>query len=272
MDLKTSVFGVIGLVVAIIIIATLAIPALTDASMEREYATQNGSGSFDLGTFSYEYADSVLTVGDAALTPVGKNIFASESVKLQVFNTSAYVFTYMNEGTAEAVTLGAAWTAELASDGTLTVVNDGTTYTTTTTPGNTIHQVVSGGKYVGLPSGGAYANNGIKAYFVGSNSTTSIIWASSNLASSGSVLGSLNVSGDIVVSWDATTSDGKTLVANPTFTFNAGSPVALDAFVAAEYYTLVEGTGTNALLIGVIPMLLFIIPVMMAVRMIAGRE
>lgn len=270
MDMGKSVFGVIGLAVMVLLVASLAVPAVEDIGYGRDYSTQEGLAYFDEGEFVLAFADSTLTSDGVTLTPAGVIIMASETAKIQRdVSTGVYTLCYLDGTAVQQVTLGDTWTATLDGN-VLSVDNGGTDIETTSRASETLHITGAEGEFIEFTSGSVYANDGVRSYFTGVNASF-ISWFVTSDVSSGQDVGVLNKGTEVTATWTATTADGRTTVTSPTFTYNASSS-PLVGFVSAEYYTLVEGSGTNAQLISIIPLMLFIVCLMAAVRLLSGRE
>lgn len=265
-DLGKMTVGVLTVVVAVVVIAMFAIPSIQDATMEKTYNAQDGAADYDSGAFAYSYASSTLTVDGASFTPPDGLLAFGESFKIS--NSSGYKLAHGNPVTV--VDLGDTWTATMDAHGSLTVVSGSNEVQIDAKPSETFHQVAADGEFVLIKEGAAKINLSSGVYSMTGNAS-SIAYLDMQKKTSGSYDGLYyNASGSAEATWTwLLTDQGDGSFNLSSLTFNTYDAVFI---VPSEYYTLSEGSGPTSALWSIVPLLLIISAVMIAVRLLAGRD
>lgn len=280
--LDSTATGVILVTISVMLIAMFAIPVIQDVSMEKSYETQTATENYALGAFETTYADSVFTVDGTALASTPGIVFASDGGRI---SSTSGVFTLLY-GTVSTttVTLGDTWSVAMNSSGEVTVVNGSDTISFEADVDTALHRVGTPEEgfapdYLRIPFDGELkANQGETIIGFGGASGFYTFMTTKNVAS-GSAEGFAITSTSTAPSfadwmWSATPDgDGAYTVSDLSFEYNTQVYTSnLYVFVPTEYYVLVEGSGTFSMLMSIIPLLLIVAAVMVAVRLLAGRE
>lgn len=281
MDISKTSMGVVGLVVAVLIVATVAIPLADDLKVASPVEMDNDSFSdrySEVSAITVSSVDSTVTIGGAAFeTPANGTALILSDQFVLVYN-NGYFWRGVQDSSSAASTdaLGAAWSFTLSS-GTWTF-NDGTNSYQGSV--DVLFVIDDQGRFcLTDPSMVAYANRGAPAYLVNAavSSGNGAYFAFGTLddITAGTDTGILvnhlgNSSG--TMTWTANPVDGAYSITSGAMTVGSTNLV-LDTLVEVSYTAqIVSETGTYTTLIGVVITLLVIAPVMMAVRLIGGRE
>lgn len=271
MDVGKVAYGVIGLVVAILMIATLAIPTLDSVAKVPVQAENAYDGPlFDLDqdfVLEFDSDTNQIKAGSYTLTKPSTEFLmvGSPGGILNLNSAGSFIVMYLDSDDAfQSATVEGSWTAT-AADGSITIAATNATVTWDLR-GDAIHLADDGAYLYDFKSqtGGYIIDDSSK--IVGFAATASqfrfgygnaevLTLESSN---GGTLLAQVNA----VEGTDGTkTIQGITLGEAP-----------ISYFVPVEYTKMVEGEGANFLLMSMIPTLLIISAVIMAVRLLGGRD
>lgn len=281
MDISKTAFGVVGLVVAVLIVATVAIPLADDLQVTSPVELENESYSerySEVASITVSSVESAVTVGGEVFeTPANGTALILSDKFVLVYNDGYYWRGV--EGSASVAStdaLGAAWSFTLSS-GTWTF-NDGTdTYQGTV---GVLFVIDDDGRFcLTDPTMVAYADRGAPTYLVNaavsSGNGAYFAFGTVDDVTTGTDTGILvnhlgNSSG--AMTWTANPVDGAYAITAGAMTVGSTNLV-LDTLVEVSYTAqVVSESGTYTMLIGVVITLLVIAPVMMAVRLIGGRD
>lgn len=271
MDMSKTVYGVIGLVVAIVLISALAIPVMDDVALEKVTKSNIYDG------VGYEYSDSVniefdstaktYTVNDGDAIPMA----SVNSVVLLDLNAYLYVsddvnsFRYRASGEIATVSLSGDWTATLSS-GTVTVTNASNSYTAEAA--GVLHIDPTGSLLMNDRSALEYnTNKGADMYVLYPQSSGFYFGAGTVgdcTISNGT--STYDITAEITSNGDDSVKIGEASYTTSTYTN------VVTYFIPIEYEAFEEGKSSMALLMSIIPLLLIISVVMGAVKLIGGRE
>lgn len=279
MDVGKTAYGVIGVVIAVLMVATLGVPLLDDLAVVPE--ERSNTGYVDLYSestaVSIVAASSAVTIDGDEFTPATTVRILVASPSFTLFHSGgSYHWTGVTVDGGNSGTLSAdAWTFGV-SGGTWSL-NDGTnTYTGSI---SLMHVLDADGSKALIPSTGvAYAQSSADSFIVlatiGGAGPTSVFNEIESL-SAGAQSVKIQVGSNINTidaEWKASESDrvwalSEGVVSTPAYSLNFSVLVDLD------YTAMVpDRDSTTSTLIGVTITLLVIVPVMMAVRLIGGKE
>lgn len=275
MDIGGGVKGIVAILVGIIMVALLAIPVIEDLQVGYDRVPQEDlTGTYYYsteGSHTAAFADSVLTVDGTVVsldTSVTFTVLASKAVQVvySVDSSSFTAFSWTEPGEVVSSPMGTSWTMSLTSSGDLTITGDAAM--TKDIGSDFVHLSPTDYTHVMTPQGPITVNDGAEVYFVGVGGATK--FAQTEVASSGGVSGwySGNPS---AVAWEASVESGVVTIQMFTFTYN-GVPNWAQCIAPVSYYELVDNGSSMSKLISIVPLLLIIAIVMMAVRMLGGRE
>lgn len=273
MDVGRTAYAVIGVVVAILLIAMFAIPVIEQASMDREVLSNEYTGltyeMADSFTISYDSDATAFTIDGETITKPSTDapLLVADTGILNVNSSGNIMFRYYLDGAITSQNLTGSFTATF-SDGNISITDTVGTYSVDTTP-----------EIVGLsPSGDLLLNKRGEISVMANNSSDIVLY---NVTSSGYQYGSgtvrdstINYGGDqyypVVVE---STDEGNGSLNIGAATFTVGDSVfTVNYFVPIEYSVMVEGSGTTFTLLSIVPLLLIVGVLMMAVRLIGGRD
>lgn len=270
MDVKGTVFGVVGIVVGLIIISSLAIPTIIEVSGTQEVRVNDYTGpTFELDdafVIEFDATTSALTVDGSAVTiAADMPLVVTDAGMLNCNSTPAGVLAYYPDGEYQLVTMQGNWSATLA-DGVLTVTDTAGTYTQECT---TAMRISADGDYLlnARNSGSEYLANVNSPIYVYNVTSTLYVYGSGTISEATVHYRNLIVDLDLVT--EANSNDSTTVGAA---SFDANGDVAVSYFIPIEYKVTVQDSGTSGVLFSIIPMLLIISLVMMAVRLVGGRN
>lgn len=269
-----KVFGIIGVVVGVLIIATLAIPIVDEvAYFDREYRdnTQTTLYELDADSAVLSMTSSGLTIdGETVPVPNYSYVMLTDAITVHSGNT-VYKVTLMSEGSLLSL--------DFASGDVITMT--GTRYTAT----------IGGQEYSGsyasrltiLDAEGTYVSNSNYATtaYLANSGARFVVGSVGTLAYSTGTLGaSTTADGDPDIpgkfSWSSSRTDGVYTIENVRWYADGASEdgVAAYMFVPQEFYVLIEvdGDETQKHLLSVVPLLLIVGVLMLAVRLLAGRD
>lgn len=273
MSTSKIVGGIIGVLVAIIVVAVVAIPIVNDTTssiINDDNANLEAGISYDVdlsatGSYTVEYSSGKLTINDVEV-----NVPSGSSIPVIVTDTYS---AWLNNG----VLMGGVKATSSTSSLNSVTFNNGS-YDADPTAGSNatgtytsiyfaLNENNKGTYGIGTPGADSpiYANNSSKIFLSQNGSN----YASATVPTSGTTIQTENV-------W-STYSSGTSL----TFTITAGEDYATitgtsnSAMVIAPFEYLANAdNATNANLLNIIPMLMLIGIVMLAVAMLAykGRD
>lgn len=288
MDIKTVTTGLVALIVTLLVVSLVAVPIVEDASNGTSYQGSN-SGAGLLYTdmtgqaIDYQWTGGSATVNGAS-SPNGVSV-VSDKIILRTSSTGWYWYDLTSS--SYAVVHGASSIAKLsvtaAGAYTLKATEDGTETTVATGTVSKIFVSTTTGDW-GYYTSGVTATLGSTVYAVNFGSTESqgpvrmTEFVNGNqgndvfspwILSSGSIVAGSAVTYDVTYS---TTGEGQQVGHYTGQTVTSGSVTTSDQqWIAPVDFesTAVQGAGgINASLLAVIPLLLFVVAVMMAVRLI----
>lgn len=287
MDVGKTTYGIVGIVVALLMVSLFAIPVIEEAGYEREYKENTPfSNVYECDAESATIAmtadgltiDGVLydgsSLGLAAFADTWKVILNGgvKTVQVAMFDSNE---TYTDLSMAEGDTFafdGKTWT--------MTVAASSTTYT------GTHHEPVlcydKEGDYMVIPN---TVPDEPVTYHYRSDSPVVMARTATGIVSYGETVnlasgeGTVSIYSGAVqdmpapVTWTTyDTDDGSVgLQTGGTLTYN-GSEFSISFYIPIEYYVLVPGDGTASTLFGVVGLLLVVAVLMMAVRLMGVRE
>lgn len=290
MDLKAVTTGLVALIVAVMVIALVAVPVVEDATVGASYTGQNTGydmrytdASGKAVTWSWSNGSATVTIdGQTGSSPLGIGVI-SDKVILRPSATGLYWYDLTDStfatvhGTANSATL----TVAASGAYTLSVV-DGETTTKTGTISKILVSTENGP--IGHFSSGVRATLGSTVY-VGSFTNTATLgpvrmqefrdgiegaaWFSPWVLSGESIVAGPAVSYDMTYSAQG---EGQQVGVYSALTTTSGDVTTsqMSVYAPIDYKsTAVEGSGgINQTLLAVIPLLLFIVAVMIAVRLL----
>lgn len=273
MDLSKVTFGVIGLVVAVLLVALLAIPVVENVEITSPEGRANEGYDFtmsEVSTVSASLADSVLTVNGETVTP-NKMLYLAltPDVALTYVSTSS-AFCLAYEQTT--VTLGDAWSFNLPASGSWTLVNGSDTVNGTTSRAF-VYAYDSDGTLGCFSTVTPYVNSGETVLFtLPGVSQTSIVSVTSPAKESATIEFIGSDRDPTQITWTATQVDGAWVMSDVNY--NVGGTDVTPRTIAAIDYTakVVDDDNSMNLIISIVPLLLIVATVMMAVRLIGGRD
>lgn len=271
MDVGKVAYGIIGLVVAILMIATLAIPTLDSVAKVPVQAENAYDGPlFDLDqdfVLEFDSDTNQLKAGSYTLTKPSTEflLIGSPGGVLNLNSSGVFSAWYLDSDDAvQSTAMEGSWTAT-AADGSITIAATNETVTWDL-GGDAIHLADDGAYLYDFKSqtGGYIINDSSR--IVGFRATASQFQfgygdaevLTLTTSSGGTVLAQVNA----VEGTDGTKTIQNIMVGE----------TAISYFVPVEYTKMVEGEGANFLLMSMIPTLLIISAVIMAVRLLGGRD
>ena len=286
MNIDKSVFGVLSILVAVIIVATVAIPVIEDSSKDihstvqnttqRYYATSSSDLSEDL-TITLE-TDNTYTINGERYDASPNNIvMITDTGDMWVIYSNNYNLYQKSDNYAQR-SLGIGGFTTFYTDGTYKATTSaGVEYTGTFS--NVIYPSKDGDLGYFLNST-AYADDASDVIFFSISGTNGAMFAIKYKATGEEVkkIVSPFASGAEVTLTDAAisyNSTDETIADNAIngLTYKVGdTSYTLRAFIAPlEYKTISENDSAMISILQIVPLLLLIVPVMMAVRMYSSR-
>lgn len=280
MDMGKTVFGVVGLAVGIMLVAMLAIPVIEDVSFDRVYSDNDleGVNRFDTGNTVMSH------VAGGALTYTVDGVTVTSNAQQPVF-VSPYVFILVGNSSADMrvadsyalLNLGDTnWTLTVSGN-TLTVVGEGDDTVdpidrTWTVNANRCLHLDTDGDYA-VAKAGTNFNEGRYAYACAASS--GLYFIANGFVENSAIPGEAVIypsgTDSVSVALTSTPAGDYNTFASASISYNSQS-YAATVVLPVDYYVNVEGAGSNSLLLSIIPVMLIIGIVMMAVRLIGGRE
>ena len=287
MNIDKSVFGVLSILVAVIIVATVAIPVIEDSSKDihstvqnttqRYYATSSSDLSEDL-TITLE-TDNIYTINGERYDASPNNIvMITDTGDMWILYGNNYNLYQKSDNYAQK-SLGIGGSTTFYTDGTYKATKfAGVEYTGTFS--NVIYPSKDGDLGYFLNST-AYADDASDVIFFSiSNASYGAMFATKYKATGEEVekIVSPFANGAGVTLTDAAisyNSSDETIADNAIngLTYKVGdTSYTLRAFIAPlEYKTITENDSAMISILQIVPLLLLIVPVMMAVRMYSSR-
>lgn len=287
MNIDKSVFGVLSILVAVIIVATVAIPVIEDSSKDihstvqnttqKYYATSSSDLSEDL-TITLESTSNYKINGESYDLSLNNIVIITDTGDMWVIYANNYNLYQKSSNYAQ---------RSLGIGGYTTFYTDGTYKATTS----------AGVEYTGTFGNVVYpSNDGDLGYFINStayaNDASDVIFFSISNASYGAMFAikykatgeevekivSPFASGaevtltDAAISYDSTDETIADNAINGLTYKVSDTSYTLRAFIAPlEYKTITENDSAMISILQIVPLLLLIVPVMMAVRMYSSR-
>lgn len=269
-------YGILAVVVAIVIIASVAIPAVDEASKVPQAELNEYSGlTYDLDdefSMSYDHTAGTYTIGDATLAKPGSKapIVGADLLTINLNASGKNVLRYWDSSDEMVdVEMTGNWSLSMSS-GIITITFGENTYTRNVTL-PAIH----------LASEGAYLFNDKDAGFVNYNSNRTaecipwIVTSSSYGFGVGTVANvDMNYGGSMYGVDVAITSNNNGSIAVGEAVMGPGSALerTVSYFIPIEYTIMVDGDGIESTLFSIIPLLLIVSALMIAVKLIGGRN
>lgn len=287
MNIDKSVFGVLSILVAVIIVATVAIPVIEDSSKDihstvqnttqKYYATSSSDLSEDL-TITLESVSNYKINGESYDLNLNNIVIITDTGDIWVIYANNYNL-YQKSGNYAQRSLGIGGSTTFYTDGTYKATTSaGVEYTGTF--GNVVYPSNDGdlGYFINST---AYANDASDVIFFSiSNTSYGAMFAIKYKATGEEVekivspfaSGAEVTLSDAAISYDST---DETIADNAIngLTYKVGdTSYTLRAFIAPlEYKTITENDSAMISILQIVPLLLLIVPVMMAVRMYSSR-
>lgn len=286
MNIDKSVFGVLSILVAVIIVATVAIPVIEDSSKDihstvqnttqKYYATSSSDLSEDL-TITLESASNYKINGESYDLSLNNIVIITDTGDMWVIYANNYNL-YQKSGNYAQRSLGIGGFTTFYTDGTYKATTSaGVEYTGTF--GNVVYPSNDGdlGYFINST---AYANDASDVIFFSISGSNGAMFAIEYKATGEEVekIVSPFASGAGVTLTDAAisyNSSDETIADNAIngLTYKVGdTSYTLRSFIAPlEYKTITENDSAMISILQIVPLLLLIVPVMMAVRMYSSR-
>lgn len=288
MEIKSVTTGIVALIVTLLIVSLVAVPIVEDATTGTSYQGSNSGAGLLYTDFTGQAVEYTWTGGSGTINSASSpNGVAVVSDKIILRTSSTGWYWYDMTSSSYAVVHGTSSVAKLtvtaAGAYTLKATEDGTETTVATGTVSKIFVSTTSGDW-GYYTSGVTATLGATVYAVNFGSTESQgpvrMTAFVNgvqgsdlfspwILSSGSIVAGSAVTYDVTYS---TTGEGQQVGHYTGQTVTSGSVTTSSAqWIAPVDYesTAVQGgEGVNATLLAIIPLLLFIVAVMMAVRLI----
>lgn len=281
MDMGRTVFGVIGLTVAVILVAVLAIPVLDEASKDRSIQVNDGSYFYSGGEFEMVKSDSSFTVDSQVLTyptATAQLAFSDVFAVTHYPSTSSTIMVYVEDGALVKKTLADSWSLSMNASGSWTLTEGETTVTGDAGKSVKHLSTQADADYVYFRSSNSeatvFVNMGSDIIAVSATDYFLAVAETSNPAVETFDGKMYNASGetDIDVNMVAVDQGNGSYSISSVQIVSSTNTYDANLYVPIEYYVLVDGTSTSALIFGIIPVLLIVGVVMMAVRMLGGRD
>lgn len=302
MELSKTMYGLIGIFVAIVVVATLAIPTIGDLTKTSEvFDNSTGEELFQMEEFGNLPSGYTLsyTKDDLYRIQSGNNLVQLRSativcatdmflLRFGLDNSGPYIQSVglENEIFVNADSGAAGFELKIYKDR-LDVYVDGSLVNTVTSSG---YAIVKDGSFVMKSSNQvAYMRGDSPIYAMGLSTVagTPVAWANI-IYLHGSIsegvevkcvnLPAATISNVVVTSEAVSGYDDLFKLSSVSFDFtynDSTTPLIYDFFIVPENVSVpIDGamSGTQSTLFGVVPLLLLIVVVMMAVRMISGRR
>lgn len=287
MNIDKSVFGVLSILVAVIVVATVAIPVIEDSSKEIHSTVQNtaqkyyAKSSSDLSedlTITLVSRDNYTINGESyELNPNGVVIITDMGDMWILYNDNYYLYQKINNHAFSSLSIG----------GSTTFYTDGTYVATTAT----------GTEYTGTFGNVVYPSvDGDLGYFFNTTAyaddASDVIFFSTSINNSGAMYAiKFKATGEEVEKIVSPFSSGaEVTLTDLTMTYNAADETIADnaidgltyrvgeteyttkTFIAPlEYKTITNKDSAMISILQIVPLLLLIVPVMMAIRMYSSR-
>ncbi len=286
MNIDKSVFGVLSILVAVIIVATVAIPVIEDSSKDiqttvqntaqKYYATSSGDLTEDL-TITLEANNRYTINGESYSLTVANIAIITDTGDLWVLYANNYNL-YQKSNNHVSVSLSIGGSTTFYTDGTYKATSStGTEYTGTFN--NVIYPSTDGdlGYFLNTT---AYADDTSDIIFFSISANNGALFAIDYKATGEEVekIVSPFASGaevtltDVAISYDST---DETIADNAIngLTYKVGdTSYTINSFIAPlGYKTVTNKDSAMISILQIVPLLLLIVPVMMAVRMYSSR-
>lgn len=299
MNIDKSVFGVLSILVAVIVVATVAIPVIEDSSKEIKTTQNNVSERYMMSesTVGEITIEATETAGTFIINGESKTINAGDysdfwcvltnNLFVRLYSTSSWVtfdglpVSFTNLGTTGKVVINSeGWTVTVPSGsgaGTYTGTYDWICYP---------NEKGNYGLYR-YSVNGAYVDNDATVFAIkespnaseGVMTIPSVIW-------SGSIDGGDNTK----IAWDRTNNQTldvssstnvyikysekgeiSTKMSSVTVEYGDNSATISTVIIPIEYHVITENDSAMISILQIVPLLLLIVPVMMAIRMYSSR-
>lgn len=287
MDLGKTAYGIIGLVIAVLIIATVAVPVISDAQSTQETVHNNALDS-RLSLIDDAEGEIVISkdagsaqwkIGGQTITLPGESVLYM-SDGLYLMSTASGGQLRISEQGFQAIGTDQAFSLTASSDSLSYTIGSGSAVTM---PVEWSYRYALSGDYlsVKLSQGPVYVNsvNDISVFVHASGMTITVHDGAVSCVADGTgqeLAASMQVALTAVDGYDNLYTVGENSI---TITVGGESPTtvvvpsASAAFVASsEVVGLKSGGSAAQALLGAVALMLFIVPVMMAVRIISGRD
>lgn len=296
MNIDKSVFGVLSILVAVIVVATVAIPVIENSQSSIHTVSMNTNEYYtvqtDMDPLTIEFTNPATgefkingidaKVGTAPYT----NTFKLFGDTINIELTSSYsVFIDSATGVRKAITSGATFSMDANGSWTFDMGGSQTTGTTTVIVYNDPNGNYGYYPISAITSPGIYVTKGSEIYLASTGSgdptimrakaiindqtTTELIYAlvtDSTTATPSSKTVTVNVQTSEIENNNLSLQ-----ITAASFLIDGSTTVPAQVYVPVEYKSTSNDTRTMVNVLSIIPLLLLIVPVMMAVRMYSSR-
>lgn len=295
MNIDKSVFGILSILVAVIVVATVAIPVIED-SQSKIYEVGLNTNEFftvqtEISPIKIDFVDT--TTGTFAINGVDAKVGEGDyKIDFRLFGDTFYLYirsdysVLIDSVTESRTTLVSGATLNVDSEGAWTLSSGSNNITGTTTkiiytdPNGTYGYYSSSGYGKGL-----YITKGNTAYLTGSVSDTSF-FCKAVISESGitdaDVIFAIESSGGSTAT-ESVKTVSSTITTTPiddnNFSLKVtsaeltadGVSATANIYLPIEYKSTTNESRTMVSILSIIPLLLLIVPVMMVVRMYSSR-
>lgn len=280
MDMTKTVYGIVGVVLGILLIAALVIPVVEETGYTKIYEDNADSNyRYDIVselTLTFD-GTALQPYGAAASLPTSTTVMATDTLRVVHTTENTLFLRYYANATSTQLEMAAGDSITMARGvATIDFANESTADVTLPYSGDIISYDVAG-DYISIRdemTGALLCNSDSKVYFV-TGATGFLGYAEINKIASGS--GSMEVratgsTSSIDFTWSAVADDKSVYtVSSPSLTVN-DTEYKPAFFVPFQYYELEKGDSMTSTLFSVVPLLLIVAVLMVAVRMIGGRD
>lgn len=299
MNIDKSVFGVLSILVAIIVVATVAIPVIEDSSKEIKTTQNNVSERYMMSesTVGEITIEATKTAGTFIINGESKTINAGDYADFWcVLTNNLFVRLYSTSSWVTFDGLPVSST-NLGTTGKVVINSEGWTVTVPSGSG--------AGTYTGTYDWICYPNEkgnyglyrySVSAAYVDNDATVFAIKESPNVSEGVMTIptviwsGSIDGGDNTKIAWDRTNNQTldvssstdvyikysekgeiSTKMSSVTVEYGDNSATISTVIIPIEYHVITENDSAMISILQIVPLLLLIVPVMMAVRMYSSR-
>lgn len=301
MNIDKSVFGVLSILVAVIVVATVAIPVIEDSSKEIRTSQNNVSEKYmmsesttgDITIEATETAGTFIINGESKTFISGDYgggfwCILTNNLFVRLYSTSSWVL--FDGLPASSTNLGTTGKVEINNKGwTVTIPSGSSGAGTYTGTYDWICYPNEKGNY-GLYrfSGNMYVDNDSTVFAIkesrntgsdGAMTTPAVIWSGSIDGGDNTKI-AWNRTSDQVIDVSSSTDvhiqysekgEVSTKISGVTVEYGDNSASIATVIIPIEYHVITENDSAMISILQIVPLLLLIVPVMMAVRMYSSR-